>query len=48
MQITLNEQQIDTLLLILEGERIAEDTSKSYNAIVNQIIDKLTDTIEVK
>lgn len=37
----LNEQQIDTLLQILEAERIDKNTSESHNLIVNQIIVKV-------
>lgn len=39
----LNEQEVDTLLQILEVERVDENTSNSYNTIVNNIIKKLED-----
>lgn len=41
--IELNDQQVDTLKLLLETETIDENTSKSYNAIINQILDKLNE-----
>lgn len=41
--IELNAQQIQTLLMILEAERIDMNTSKTYNAIVNSIINKLNE-----
>lgn len=39
----LNEQEVDTLLQILEVERVDENTSNSYNTTVNNIIKKLED-----
>jgi hypothetical protein len=39
--IELNEQQVETLKFILEAERINENTSATYNIVVNQIISKL-------
>lgn len=37
----LNEQQYETLKMLLEVERIDENTSDKYNTIVNQILDKM-------
>lgn len=39
----LTQQEVETLKQILEVERIDENTSNSYNTIVNNIIKKLED-----
>jgi len=37
----LNQQQSDTLNMLILGETMNQDTSKKYNVIMNQILDKL-------
>lgn len=46
MKIELNEQEVDTLKLILEVERENKMNSAFYNTVVGNILNKLSESVE--